>query len=159
MPDEHLDQLSTAFTDVVERIGFMMVEPNDEAPAEAGDAMCVGRIAFTGATMSGRLALLIPAELCVELSANMRGVDADAISSTEADDALKELMNVTCGRFLKNMFGGEVEFDLSSPTAEPANAGAWPADGEDAADVLDLLLEFVPVRLSVSVQSCEPTAV
>jgi hypothetical protein len=95
-------------------------------------------ITFTGAALSATLELAAPAGFGATLAANLMACDpSDEQATSRADDALKELMNVTCGAMIASL--GGTGFELGIPKVEPLDAAAWDAlTGPDgAAAVLD----------------------
>jgi hypothetical protein len=80
-------------------------------------------IAFTG-PVSAVLELVAPAAFGAMLASNLMVCDpSDPDAHEHVDDALKELMNVTCGAII-NSFGGE-GFELGIPQIEALDTAAW----------------------------------
>src|SRR4051812_43864283 len=80
-------------------------------------------IEFTGPA-NAVLELIAPAAFGAMLAANLMACDpGDAEAFDRADDALKELMNVTCGSMI-NAMGGE-GYELGIPRVEDLKAGEW----------------------------------
>ena len=114
------DILVKVFLEVAEQMAFLFGEEADE------DALCglardirVVKMCFKG-PFSGTLTLVATSDLCHILAENMLGVDADderAVS--KALDAVKELLNVTCGRVLTAVAGEVPVFDLTVPEVLP----------------------------------------
>lgn len=60
-------------------------------------------MSFTGA-MQGECLLMVPEALCPEIAANILGLDTDdELAAMRAQDALKELLNVTCARIAEKL--------------------------------------------------------
>ena len=138
--------------DVVEKMAFMFgneASPEELPPAEEGYVKA--HMTFSG-PLNGRLTMVVAGEMCPELAANILGAEADDDRALEKSrDALKELLNITCGQILTTMAGEEPVFDLSVPQAEEIEAGEWKAladDPETAAVVAD---DF-PVLLNLHVE-------
>jgi chemotaxis protein CheY-P-specific phosphatase CheC len=76
---------------------------------------------FTG-PKNGKLEIAAGQNLCLILAANILGLEPDEeMASTYADDALREALNVLCGRFLTEAFGEEAVFNLSAPVIGSLN--------------------------------------
>lgn len=107
-----------SFCEVMEKQVFMVPEPCPAGIAAEEDLLA-GTISFSG-RLIGSLLLAMPATLAREIAANFLGVDAD---DDEADlaapDALKEMLNITCGNMLTALSGTEAVFDLTIPEVAP----------------------------------------
>ncbi|MCP4644249.1 MAG: chemotaxis protein CheX [bacterium] len=147
-PKEVLGQV---FPEILENLAFMFADEAD--PAELQDPPEDGITAameFTG-QFSGSIAVTVPAAMCLELAANMLGVDEeDERAMDKARDALKELLNITCGHVLTSLAGEEPVFDLSVPRVEDLDPASWPALTEDAGAV-GCLVDDAPLLLRISV--------
>ncbi|MBN2308066.1 MAG: chemotaxis protein CheX [Candidatus Hydrogenedentes bacterium] len=141
---------SEVFRDVLENLAFMFADEAQaddlpEAPAEARRA----DMQFTG-VMAGALALAVPSEMCLEIAANMLGVDPDDDRAMEkAQDALKELLNITCGHVLTQLAGEEPVFDLSVPQVASVTAEQWDAFARDAQTSAFLIDDIEPALLKL----------
>lgn len=113
------------FRQVLERLAFMFaerVEKGDAPPPEEGYR--VG-MSFRG-PLSGALVLVAPREAAAELAANILGLDSDdPVALLRAEDALKELLNVTCGSLLTALAGDGPVFDLTVPESVALGDGDW----------------------------------
>jgi CheY-specific phosphatase CheX len=128
MQSEHIDILTEVFCEVLEEVAFMFGEPSskDELLTNAAKRLHA-TMTFAGSTY-GTLGVAMPAEMCTDLAANILGMDKeDDIPATEAEDALKELLNITCGQFLTAMFGEESVFDFSIPQVTEIDQADWSA--------------------------------
>ncbi|MDP6699057.1 MAG: chemotaxis protein CheX, partial [Candidatus Latescibacteria bacterium] len=92
------NQLEQVIAGVLQELAFMFADPADEDDAVAPNEECIkATIAFKG-PVSGDLGLIFPRSLCFELIANILGLEQEDISEpSDAEDALKELLNVVCG--------------------------------------------------------------
>ena len=120
---EHAEQV---FCDVLERMAFMFGESvdADELPQCSG-TFYLTEMSFTGA-LEGTLSLAVPVEMCMEIAANVLGVDLDAdFAQQESCDALKEVLNVTCGNLLTAIAGEEPIFDLEPPQVTELDEPGW----------------------------------
>ncbi|HUW81808.1 MAG TPA: chemotaxis protein CheX [Phycisphaerae bacterium] len=126
MLTEQSQLVAQVFCEVMEKLAFMFGEPADKqrsAPPES--AYIQTKMTYTGQT-SGMLALTVPASLCPQIAANVLGIDPDddrAVASSL--DALKEVLNVTCGHVLTALAGETPVFDLSVPGTSTLDAGQW----------------------------------
>jgi hypothetical protein len=103
--------LAEALAEAMETFAFMspqLVE-GPGAPALPTGFRLVG-VDFKGKDMQGSLALAAPAALGQAMADNL-----ELSGAAGADDALKELANVTCGLLLRMRPGGGVGFELASP--------------------------------------------
>lgn len=118
--------LAESFGKVLEDFAFMCAEPIE------GDAMPPARpdnirasVRFSG-PVAGRLTVAVAREASPEIAANVLGLDAgDATAAERAEDALKEIANVTCGDLLTRIAGTEKTFQLSIPEAGALDASGW----------------------------------
>ena len=123
---EYREQAQEVFCDVLERMAFMFGEPvdADELPQCSG-TFYLTKMTFSGA-FAGELSLAVPVEMCMEIAANVLGVDLDAdFAQQESCDALKEVLNVTCGNLLTAIAGDEPVFDLEPPQVSELDEPGW----------------------------------
>lgn len=126
MYDVHKETLTEVFLEVLEKLVFMFGEPvdKDNLP-EPGNSLMEVTATFEG-DLCGVLKLVVPAEICPQIAANMLGTDPDDASAVEKGvDALNELLNVTCGQVLTALGGTKPIFDVSVPVAAELGANAW----------------------------------
>ncbi len=104
------------FCEVIEQIAFMFADPAEPRDlAVQGRSFMQASMSFTG-QMQGEVAIAVPTDACSEIAANVLGMEADDPFVTERSaDALKELLNVTCGHILTGLAGEKPVFDLSIP--------------------------------------------
>lgn len=139
--------VSAAFCRVIEQLAFMFAEPaaKDELPAPDGPWVAVG-MKFAGA-LEGRLRLAVPMSICADLAENILGADLDCEQAeAKAMDALKEVLNVTCGNILTDLAGLEPVFALTIPEVTPLDPVAWQGMFGQP-DVQALLVDEYPVLL------------
>jgi len=117
--------LEQALSDALETMAFITPLPPEDESAPAGP-MLLTRIEYRGAA-NGALELACPQAFGAILVANLLG---DASAGPDADrqaaDALRELINVTCGTILRGSEAtalGVVE--MSVPTQAPFDAADW----------------------------------
>ena len=127
MSDRKADaDLGAIMADILQAQAFMFSEPglieDCEMPEEGAVEVAIG---FSGPA-SGTLELLCGLDFSRELAANSLGAEPEDIEDDdEAIDAVKELLNVVCGRFLTEKYGDGAVFHLEIPRARPSAAGAW----------------------------------
>jgi len=104
---------------ILEELAFLFCESQDAATFEYSrihDAH-EASMRFTGPT-NGKLEIAAGRSLCLVIAGNMLGVEPDEDEEmvvAHADDALKEALNVLCGRFLTEAFGEEAVYNLTAP--------------------------------------------
>ncbi len=119
--------LEEILSDVLQEQAFMFAEHGESEAVEAPAASFMyARIQFDG-PCSGRLGLVFTPNLCSELITNMLGMDSEDLEEEDIADALKELLNVVCGKFLIAAFGPMLKFDLSIPTITKIGLDQWTA--------------------------------
>jgi chemotaxis protein CheY-P-specific phosphatase CheC len=116
MSESDKELLRDVFAEVVENLAFMFTEePEEDAMLSAEGGWVCARMNFMG-PFTGALALAVPVEMCPEITANVLGLDPeDELVTDQPYDALKELLNVTCGNVLIAMAGEDPVFDLTVP--------------------------------------------
>ncbi len=109
--------LTEVLGQVLQDAAFMFAEPADEPEAWEGPVLAAS-LAFE-ATVGGSLRLIAGERACVELAANMLGVDpADPEAAGSGAAALGELCNVVGGAFVTRLFGTQVPSALGLPMTE-----------------------------------------
>jgi two-component system chemotaxis response regulator CheY len=104
--------LMEAFAEALETMAFITPElPDESGLPVSSTAMQLVRIGFHGQGIRGSLALAAPHEFGSTVAANC-GAPA---GQDEANDALKELANITCGLLLRRRIGGATGFELAPP--------------------------------------------
>ena len=107
--------LEAVFADVLEKFAFMFSEP--VAPADFfidAPPFYHTTISFNG-PHRGKLGIAANAKFCSLLAANILGEEEGSEPVSASCDALKELLNVTCGEFLEKLSGPQVIYNLSVP--------------------------------------------
>ncbi|MBN1268238.1 MAG: response regulator [Kiritimatiellae bacterium] len=141
------EQLAQVFSQVLEQYAFMFSETvSRDQVAEAGPDYLEAAIDFTG-QISGRLLLVMPATLGPQIAANVLGTEPeDKLALAESEDALRELINVTCGQLLTTMAGEKPIFDMSVPVVSRLKKDAW-QDLLQVEDTVVFMVEENPVLL------------
>jgi len=115
-----------ALTEALERMAYMVVVPPEKELA-APDQSVLARMYFYG-PISGMVEILAGSEFMQLLAANVMGIDpSESEAHEQGVDALKELVNTTCGVLLPMLATTPEEiFDVTVPEAETLhNAEAW----------------------------------
>lgn len=127
MPEDHSEELTRVFNEVLEQFAFMFADPPDSEDINLEEDIAVASMSFQNAS-AGRLELIVPQSMGPVLSANVLGLDPDDELVLKAPyDALKELLNVTCGNILTAIAGDELVFDLTVPVVEERDREEWNA--------------------------------
>ena len=131
--------LRREFSEILEQMAFLFADPVslDELPPLSDSAVRVS-MAFTG-PFSGSMIMALPEAMCPIVAANLLGIEPDeAADKAKAEDAVKELLNVTCGHALTAIAGTKPVFALSPPIVEAMESEAWDilAAGENTALVV-----------------------
>lgn len=133
MQDQKTTTLTMVFSDVLANLAFMFTgEPPPEPLAD--DVWLEGTIRYYG-PVSGSLRLRCTRDFSIALAANLLGTDADHSDAEEnANDAIKELMNILCGQFVTSAYGTGEVFRLTIPQiAEiPETPELAPQEGVDS---------------------------
>ncbi len=156
MNSEHETKTIEAFTQVLGKLAFMFAEPVEPgAPEDTPEEGLQAKVTFSG-PLQGRLSVAVPREWCSELAANILGVDEEDDEALEnLTDALKELVNVSCGHVLTAVAGEQHQFDLSPPEVVELSGDDWGklrADSETIPMVID---EMSPALLQFEVAETE----
>lgn len=137
-------QLAETFSRVLEDLAFMFTETG--ADITPGCVWLEGQIAYDG-SRRGRLTLQCPRDFAIQLAANLLGVEPDDPEvGTRAADALRELMNITCGQLVTTLYGTDDVFTLSIPTVRELDATP-PATTAPGRDAVLFSVEGHPLRL------------
>lgn len=138
--------LVTTLSEVFAGLAFMSVsEDAADARDAAGDRWIEATIAYSGAAR-GCLRLRCPWSFSLELAGNLLSVQPnDPQIELKAVDAVKELLNILCGRVLTTVYGDKPIFDLTPPTAQYIPSA--PNLIETTNDSTLLLVEGWPVQI------------
>ena len=129
MDDSRRATIIAVFSDVMEQMAFMFAEAaeEEEAPSMGDTGLVQAVMGFEG-PFHGTLELVVPRAICEELAANVLGLEPDDEMVTHAPfDALKELLNITCGNLLTALAGETPVFDLTIPEVKQLEGNAWNA--------------------------------
>ncbi|HLL89549.1 MAG TPA: chemotaxis protein CheX [Tepidisphaeraceae bacterium] len=152
MPLETISlDVAAALGGVLETMAFMSPlppEPDQPAPACPPDAV-LAAIGFTG-PHGGTLELVAGMQLAMTLAANLLGTDpADPEAEARCRDALKEVMNVTCGTVVQQLPDfPQVAHEMGIPVLVAFDPRQWDAFTAAAgAAALDIDGHTVAIRL------------
>jgi hypothetical protein len=144
------EQLLACLAESLEAMAFITLMPVDAAcplPAPT-DPVRVG-IRVRGPA-SGTVEIAAPCELGAQLAANVMEpgfIPADAAAANA--DALRELMNVVCGSFLRS--NAPIGCEMELPTLSSMNASEWEAfTGRPGTIVVDAEGSALAIRASLS---------
>lgn len=153
MTDNHESTLLDVFTEVLEQLAFMFAEAPDTSSPQLDSASIVKAAMEFKGPFTGNLDLIVPRAMCEELAANVLGLEpTDDIVQRAPFDALKELLNVTCGNVLTALAGDEPVFDLSIPTVEELDSAQW-GDLQNRPETVFCLVDGFPVLLHLEVSA------
>lgn len=128
--------LESVFSCVLENYAFLFCEGEDTCDgADASGPWIKTEMDFAG-PFSGKLWLLCPEQFCDEVAANVLGLETDDEQvKLSARDALKELLNVTCGNLLTTLAGDTPVFELVVPKVYSVDEAEWRMKTADAGTV------------------------
>ncbi len=149
MADDIRETLTEVANDVFEKFAFMFVEDADEECDIETFTFVRSTLEFSG-DVNGTMMIAMPDDLHLELAANVLGMDMDDVMVAEqADDAVKELLNVLCGHMLTAVFGEEGIYNLGAPQIAHLDKPQWNALQEES-DVVQITVDDRPVLLRFS---------
>ena len=145
--------IGDVFESVLQNLAFMFVEAVEretlgsmESPQDLPEKFIKASMTFTG-SIQGRVNLMVPDELAKELASNIIGKEIDKnISQRHLNDALKEVLNVTCGNLLSAIVGTKQVFDAAPPTLTEHDQNAWKAFLEEP-ESIPFMIEDWPALL------------
>jgi len=125
MADLYVETLESVFAEVLEQLAFMFADPPESEDPALQEDIVVATMSFHNAA-EGLIQLVVPRSMGPILAANVLGLDPDDEMVTRAPyDALKELLNVTCGNVLTAIAGDEPVFDLTVPEIAEQPRESW----------------------------------
>ncbi|MFC1537555.1 chemotaxis protein CheX [Gemmatimonadota bacterium] len=135
---------------VLEQMAFMFADQceKEDLSEEPGDCFLV-KMNYLG-PQKGTVTVATQAGLGKEVGSNMLGVDLEEMTETMVGDALKELLNMSCGQFLTAHFGNEPVFDLTVPEISRIDDEQWK---ELASSPSSFLYEVDDYQLVISVNT------
>ena len=113
------------FSSIFEDFAFMFVEEALDLETNSVGECFRAKIEFKSKSKKGYLEVVAPEEFCDETAENILGTDVEELPAGSGENALKELLNISCGYFLSEKFGIDEVFDLSIPVASPVSQEEW----------------------------------
>lgn len=136
--------------DVLEQMAFIFAdECSEEEMCQTPEDSLSARMEFSG-ERKGSVTLIAPVDLCREIAVNMLGTETEDLSSSMIMDALREVLNMACGRFLTDRFGLEPVFDLTVPKVTRLDAAGWEEAGKGE-NTIRLIAEDYPLLASIEI--------
>lgn len=120
------DVLMNTVIDVFEKQAFAFVDVCSKDELENNsDSHFYTHITFSG-PVNGKVGMAIPIHLGEELATSILGIEpGELVNQTDVADALKELLNVTCGQFLTASYGNKPVFHLDIPDCAIQDPSHW----------------------------------
>jgi chemotaxis protein CheY-P-specific phosphatase CheC len=151
MNSEMAATLETVFSNVLENYAFLFCESAETCDADDSGPWIKNEMGFAG-PFKGRLCLLCPERFGNEVAANVLGLDLDDEQvNMSARDALKELLNVTCGNLLTALAGETPVFELIVPKVYAVDEAEWRQNLNDA-EMVHVQVGCNTVILGVSIE-------
>ena len=121
------EKISSIFCNVMEIMSFTFCEIIEDAD-ETGmipKNIIQSEITFSG-HKSGKMTLVLPIELSAVILSNTLGKDInEPLKISRASDAVKEILNITCGNFLTELYGKNNVFVLTPPENFFPDSSLW----------------------------------
>lgn len=137
--------------DVLEQMAFLFAdECSEDEMCQTPEDSLSARMEFSG-ERKGSVSLVAPGDLCRELAVNMLGTEAENLSSSMIMDALREVLNMACGRFLTDRYGLEPVFDLTVPKVTRLDAAGW-EEMMNLENTIRLIAEDYPLLASIEIE-------
>jgi chemotaxis protein CheY-P-specific phosphatase CheC len=115
--------LHEAFVEVLEGFAFVFLERMEGEVDVPSDAQYIcSTIVVVNKKDRFKLVIVAPEALCCEMAANITGSEEEDVAPDMADDALKELANITAGSWAVGCFGETEVCVLESPVATRLSA-------------------------------------
>lgn len=146
--------LVTTLSDVFAGLAFMSVSEDPADAAEiAGARWIEAGITYSGSAR-GSLRLRCPQGFAYELAGNLLSVSPnDPQIEAKSSDAVKELLNIICGRVITTVYGDKPIFDLTPPTAQYLDTA--PELTDSTSDSTLLFVEGWPVVIAFAGSALE----
>ncbi len=139
MPDvkrRECEVFAESLQSVLEKMVFMITETlEDDKIDSKAEKLLRAEMRFSG-SQSGLAVLAAQSELCAEIAENMLGIDPDLVNQSSLEDALREILNMTCGQYLTSRWGDELIFDLTVPGVVGINNEQWSELAQDKLSVV-----------------------
>ncbi len=150
-PHRYHSVLTEVISELLNSFAYMYVQPlaRRDLPADNPDEHLKGSIDFLG-RLCGTLEIALPMRTCVELAANALGADAQEITRERAEDAFKELLNITSGHILTAIAGEAPVFDCSLPQTSSLDLAGWQALAAEP-ESLAVMADGMPMLLQLRI--------
>ncbi len=146
MQQQKTATLATIFSEILADLAFMFSE-EDDTHLLTGEEWLETSISYEG-TVSGTLRFWCTRAFSVILASNLLGIDPDdEDAGFQASDAVKELMNITCGQFVTAVHGVDDVFELSIPQIRELSETPDLSEMHDS-EVAAFVVDGEQVRLS-----------
>lgn len=144
--------LADVFSQILEQTAFMFAEAAEKGTLpKAGGPCHEAMMSFYGA-MEGDLIVAATQATGKAVAANSMGMEIEGISDQAGEDALKELLNVTCGNLLTALAGEEPVFDLLPPVVCSIDADEWAALAEHG-DTVCFTVDGEPLLVHLKIKA------
>lgn len=115
MPSRTKPQLMGIATDVLGDLAFMIADDEPQIPP-AGTVWLQGEVSYQG-VQRGAVTCWVTRSFAVQLAANLLGTDPnDSEALTDAEDAVREFLNVLCGNLVTAYHGTTDVYNLTIPS-------------------------------------------
>lgn len=144
MAEQKTAVLTTVFSEVLANLAFMFTDEEPQAHSP-DDEWLETTISYRGSA-SGTLRLYCTKQFSTVLASSLLGTEPDDQEAhAQADDAVKEFMNIVCGQLITRAHGTKDVFNLSIPEVRGLNG---PPDLDDATQTSRLFVDGHCVQLS-----------
>lgn len=133
--------------DALERIAFLVSEPDESIVSVPGGELRHARIVVRGVT-DGELVVSADEGFMTTLAASLLGIDPGEVDHASGEDALRELANIAGGLVVSDVGGETSRVAIGLP--ELLESGTAPFQGEKAAGTVALLCEGHRLNLAWS---------
>ncbi len=139
MPDTQrrdCEFLAESLQSVLEKMVFMITDTLDDDELDTGAVdLLRAEMEFSG-SQNGKAVLAAQSDLCAEIAENILGIDHDDVDQGSLEDALREILNMTCGQYLTSRWGEEQVFDLTVPGVTTIDTEQWTELAQDEQSVV-----------------------
>ena len=120
MPQPATATLTTTLSEVLAELAFLFVDDNEPEPIGASRWLKTS-ISYSGPS-NGTLRMGCSEEFASLLATNLLGMEeGDDLPGGQANDAVKEFMNILCGRYITDVYGTQDVYNLSIPEISEAD--------------------------------------
>ena len=153
MPQQKSATMMEIFSEVLANLAFMFSE-EEPVDVPAGAVWLETTISYQG-PCCGHLTLWCTRDFATLLAANLLGIDPDEQDSqADAEDAVKEFMNIVCGQLVTALHGTEDVHNLTIPVIRELPEQPDLHNGDDT-DSSTVAIEEHLVRLNYQAEECD----